>query len=312
MRDELALLGAQLTYKKRMESVLKELRAQEAPLARKVAELEQIMLQEKQDVDRLEGHSLAAFVYYALGRKEEKLDAERREFYAARVKHDAAARELASIRQDIQSTEEDLADLQNCESLYAEALERKRIAIEGSRLPESARILARGKELNTLRCQIQEVEEAAEAGAQALHTLHRVSENLMDIESWNTIDSWGGGKLADMAKHETLDDAQQNIEQLQIQLQKFNRELCDVTIRSSIQPQMEELLKFSASFFDNLFTEEPVTDRLKQARHQLEQTRDYILGILRQLQTLLEHLRHRYQRGKEDLDLIIVNFELHT
>ena len=76
MRDELSLLQAQLTYKKRLEAMLTELRAQEAPLRTKVTELEQIMLRERKDVDRLEGRSLAAFFYFCIGRKTEKLDVE--------------------------------------------------------------------------------------------------------------------------------------------------------------------------------------------------------------------------------------------
>ena len=169
MRDELALLGAQLTYKKRLEAMLKELRAQEAPLSRKVAELEAVMIRERKDVDRLEGRSLSAFVYYALGKKEEKLDAERRQFYAARVKYDAAARELDAIRQDIEATEEDLQDLQDCEAKYAEALEQKRLAIEQAGLPESGEIITRNRTLNRLRCQERELEEALAAGNAALH-----------------------------------------------------------------------------------------------------------------------------------------------
>ena len=312
MRDELALLGAQLTYKKRLEGMLQELKSQEAPLANKVALLEMQMIQERRDVDRLEGHSLAAFVYHVLGRKEEKLDTERREFYAARVKYDAAARELKFIRQDIESTEEDLRDLQNCEVLYAEALERKRAAIEAAGLPESASILAKGRELNLLRCQSVELDEAVEAGTQALHALHLVSESLVGADSWEAIDNWGGGKLADIAKHELLDEAQKNIEELQVHLQKFNKELADVTVRESLQSQIKEMLKFSENFFENIFMDRDIHERIVTARQQLEHTRDHILGILRQLQTQSEQVRHCYQRGKTELDQTVVNFQLNT
>ena len=312
MRDELALLGAQLTYKKRLEGMLQELKNQEDPLAKKVALLEARMIQERRDVDRLEGRSLSAFVYYAIGRKEAKLDAERREFYAARVKYDAAARELESIRQDIEATEEDLRDLRNCEAQYAQALERKRSAIEAAGLPESGSILVRGRELNQLRCQAQELEEAVEAGTQALQTLHAVSENLRDAEDWSTIDLWGAGKFADMAKQETLDEVQRSIEQLQIHLQKFNKELSDVAIRADRQSNIDAMLHFAESFFENIFTDSDILGRVKQARQQMEQTRDQILGLLRQLQTQLELVRHRYQSGKAALDQMVVDFELNT
>ena len=47
MRDELSLLEAQLTYKKRLEAMANELRQQRTVLQQKVAKLEQKMLSEK-------------------------------------------------------------------------------------------------------------------------------------------------------------------------------------------------------------------------------------------------------------------------
>lgn len=310
MRDELALLGAQLTYKKRLEAMLKELHAQEAPLSRKVEALEEIMLRERKDVDRLEGRSLAAFVYYALGKKEEKLDLERREYYAARVKYDAAARELESIRQDIESTQEDLADLQDCEARYAVALEEKRIAIENAGLPESGEILSKGHTLNTLRCQEQELAEAISAGNAALRAADAVEDCLRSAEDWSTLDLLGGGALVDAAKHEKLDEAQKNIEELQVNLQKFNTELADVTIRANVQVSIDAMLKFADFFFDNIFTDAAVMDRVKQAHVQVEHTRDQILGVLRQLQTKLDEVRHGQVKAKAELDALVVKAEL--
>lgn len=310
MRDELALLGAQLTYKKRLEAMLKELHAQEAPLSRKVEALEEIMLRERKDVDRLEGRSLAAFVYYALGKKEEKLDLERREYYAARVKYDAAARELESIRQDIESTQEDLADLQDCEARYAVALEEKRIAIENSGLPEAEEILTKGRNLNRLRCQEQELAEALSAGNAALRAADAVEDCLRSAEDWSTLDLLGGGALVDAAKHEKLDEAQKNIEELQVNLQKFNTELADVTIRANVQVSIDAMLKFADFFFDNIFTDAAVMDRVKQAHVQVEHTRDQILGVLRQLQTKLDEVRHGQVKAKAELDALVVKAEL--
>lgn len=310
MRDELALLGAQLTYKKRLEAMLKELRTQEQTLARKVSLLETKMIEERKDVDRLEGRSLAAFVYYALGKKEEKLDTERREFYAARVKYDAAARELEAIRQDIEATQEDLQDLQDCEAKYAVALEQKRIAIEQSGLPESGEILARGRTLNTLRCQEQELGEAITAGNAALLAADNVADSLRSAVDWSALDLLGGSLFTDNAKNERLDEAQKSIEQLQIQIQKFNKELSDVTIRTNAQVSIDSMLKFADYFFDNIFTDSAVLDRVKQAHMQIEHTRDQILGVLRQLQTKLDEVRHGQIKARAELDALVVQAEL--
>ena len=310
MKDELSLLQAQLTYKKRLEAMLKELHIQQEPLQQKVAQLEKKMRSEQKDVERLEGHSLAAFFYYVLGKKDEKLDEERREYYAARVKYDAAARELEAIEQDIECTEEDLADLADCEERYARVIEERRHAIETAGTPLSEELLEKENTLNFLRSQEQELEEAISTGTTVLRTASEVLSSLRNVENLGYFDRFGNNPLTDMAKHETLDEAQKNIEQLQIAMQRFNKELSDVSIRESMQGSIERMLKFSDSFFDNLFTDVPVPARMRQAREQVDQALDPILGILRQLQTRLEEVRHKQTKAKAEVDALIVSIEV--
>ena len=79
--DELSLLHAQVEYKKRLESMMRELRSQEAALLTRTSGLKEILLQEQKDVQRLEGHSLAAFFLNMTGQKDSVITRERREAY---------------------------------------------------------------------------------------------------------------------------------------------------------------------------------------------------------------------------------------
>lgn len=310
MRDELSLLQAQLTYKKRLEAMLSELKSQQAVLKEKVFRLEKQMNDERKDVDRLEGKSLTAFFYLLTGQKEEKLDTERREYYAARMKYSTSLRELKAIEQDIECTEEDLRDLADCESRFIRVIEQKRIAIENAGTEVSEELLEKEHTLSFLRDQELELEEAIAAGTTALRTANDVVNSLKNAEGLGVIDLPGAGFLADYAKHETLDDAQKNVEELQIALQKFNKELSDVKLRAELQVSMDRLLKFSDQFFDNLLTDSASLDTIKQSHTQVDQTRDNILGILRQLQTRLEEVRHKQTRAKADVDKLIVSIEV--
>ncbi len=76
-------------------------------------------------MDRLEGHSLAAFFYQVIGKMDEKLDKERQEAYAARVKYDAALHDLSSVDADLKQIQNRLARLSDCESQYQAALSEK-------------------------------------------------------------------------------------------------------------------------------------------------------------------------------------------
>lgn len=310
MRDELSLLQAQLTYKKRLQAMLKELQAQREPLVQKVKELETKMVSERKDMEELQGRSLAAFFYTLTGKMGEKLDLERREYYEARVKYDAARRELDAIEMDIESTEEDLADLADCEERYARAIEEKRLAIEQADNSRSRDFLEKEHALNALKYQEKELEEAISAGTNVLRIASDVLNSLRNVESLGYLDRLGHNPLTDMAKHETLDEAQKNVEALQVELQKFNKELSDVPNRESMQGSIDRMLKFSDDFFENLFMDVSVPERLRQSYAQVERALDPTLGILRQLQTRLEEVRHKQITAKKELDTLILEIEL--
>ena len=310
MRDELSLLEAQLTYKKRLEAMAHELREQRAVLQQKVALLEQKMILEKKDVERLEGRSLSAFYYHAFGKMTEKLEGERREYYAARVKYDAAVRELKAVELDLECTEEDLQDLQDCEQRYVRAMEDKRRAIQDSGTPQSRDFLEKEQNLNFLKSQEQELQEAITAGTAALRVANDVVLSLKHVEGLGMFERLGSSFLTDMAKREVLDDAQKNVEQLQIQLQSFNKELSDVKFRDNLGAGMGRLLRFSDTYFENLLTVETPVERLKESIRQVDETRDLILGMLRQLQSRLEEVRHRQVTMQKELNRLIVATEL--
>jgi prefoldin subunit 5 len=107
-----------------------------------------------------------------------------------------------------------------------------------------------------------------------------------------------------------LDDAQKNVEQLQIQLQSFNKELSDVKFRDNLGAGMGRLLRFSDTYFENLLTVETPVERLKESIRQVDETRDLILGMLRQLQSRLEEVRHRQVTMQKELNRLIVATEL--
>ena len=111
-------LWQQVAEKKSCEAKQKELTAQRDTLADCLKKLEKSKLAEQADVDRLEGHSLAAFFYQVIGKMDEKLDKERQEAYAARVKYDAALHDLSSVDADLEQIQNRLARLSDSGSCW--------------------------------------------------------------------------------------------------------------------------------------------------------------------------------------------------
>ena len=242
--EDLQQLKDKVTQKKRMETELLDLYAQNRNLTETVAQLKKIKNSEQKDVDRLEGGSLAAFFYNVVGKMDEKLTKEKEEAYKAAVKYETAKEELDSVHSEILRREEAVKALQGCEVAYQTAFEEKLREVRTSGTAAAEQVMAVEEKLYQQECQKKELEEAILAGKQALSTVNAVLDSLDDAEGWATWDTFGGGGfLTDMMKHSQLDDAQEKINRLQVELRQLKTELADVEIHADIQVQLEEFLK---------------------------------------------------------------------
>ena len=303
--EDLRRLRAQVERKRQLETIVQELQTQRAGLTSWVQELQRQMQLEQADVDRLEGHSLAAFFYGVVGKMDEKLTKERREAYAARVKYDAAARELSGLEAELLEREAEQRTLSGCESRYAQALRARGEALKAAGGAVGAEILKLEARLAELESQRRELREAVSAGEAARNTADAILSSLGSAEGWATWDLVGGGLISDLAKHGHLDDAQQMVEQLQVQLRRFKTELADVTIQADLQISIDGFLRFADYFFDGLFADWMVLDRIGQSQSQTQETRNQIQLVLDRLEALLRAADREQQETKARLDQVI-------
>lgn len=308
--EQLQQLQAQMARFKQLEAMIKELRSQRDTLAAQVRELESIKLEEQADVDRLEGRSLAAFFYHVIGKMDEQLDKERREAYAARVKYDAAARELEGVEADLRRFEEELTALLGCERRYEAVLKEKAEAIKAAGGANGEEIFQLEARMAFLESQKKELREAISAGNAALNTAKQVLSSLDSAEGWGTWDLLGGGLVADLAKHSHLDEAQGAVEQLQSQLRRFKTELADVTVQANMQVNVDGFLRFADYFFDGLFADWAVLDKISQSKEQVQNTKQQIETVLSRLNSMLRAAEQEQAQIKEKLDALIRNTQL--
>ena len=308
--DQLQQLQEQMARSKQLEAMIKELRSQRDSLAAQVRELESIKLEEQADVDRLEGRSLAAFFYNVIGKMDEQLDKERQEAYAARVKYDAAARELEGVEADLRRYESELSALRGCEHRYDEVLKEKADAIKAAGGSNGEEILKLEERNAFLESQKKELQEAISAGNAALSITQQVLSSLDSAEGWGTWDLFGGGLVADLAKHSHLDEAQGAIEQLQSQLRRFKTELADVTIQADMQVNVDGFLRFADYFFDGLFADWAVLDKINQSQSQVQNTKSQIAGVLSRLDSMMRTLEQEQVQIKSKLDTLVRDAQL--
>ena len=308
--EQLKALQEKTARFRQLSAVLQELHRQRADLAAQVRQLEAIKLDEQADVDRLEGRSLKAFFYNVIGKMDEQLSKERQEAYAARVKYDAASRELEAVNDDIHRCEAEFRELHDCERQYKEVLGAKAAAIKAAGGTNVEELLKLEERFAFLESQKKELREAISAGNAARSTASSVLSSLDSAEGWGTWDILGGGMLADIAKHSHLDEAQSTIEILQSQLRRFKTELADVTIHADLQVSVDGFLRFADFFFDGLFADWAVMDQISQSKSQVHSTVSQIERVLAQLNTMSDTAAQEQARVKETLDKLILDAKL--
>ena len=292
-------LWRQVAEQKTLRAKLDELQAQRRALAGRLSELDRERRAEQADVDRLEGRSLAAFFFQVMGTREEKLDRERQEAYAARVRYDAAARELESVERDAAGLEARLQALAGCERRYQEALLARVGALKAAAGPAAQELMECETRMETAQLQQQEIDEAIRAGRNARQAADAVLDALDSAAGWSRWDVVGGGLLADMAKYSRLDEAQEQVERLQVELRRFKTELADVEINADLQVEVEGFLRFADIFFDNLLTDWAVLDHINQAGQQVQRTRRQIERVLTKLKKMKADLRSQIEDERE-------------
>lgn len=283
-----------------------QLRQQQTRLKAQVKELAEILEKEQMDVQRMERTSLTSIFYAMVGKKEEALDREKAEAYAAKLKYDTAAQQLQGVEEDLARVEARLQDIASCERKYERLLREKTEAVKASGSQEAQRILHLEQEIAQQQSQKREIQEALHAGSCALDTAQQMLSSLDSAKNWGTYDLIGGGVFADMAKHSHLDDAQAYVVQLQNQLRRFRTELADVQVDGNMQVNVEGFLRFADYFFDGLFVDWAVLDKIKQSQANVRDTMDQIQDVMYRLRCMDEVVEERLSSlEKEKNDTVV-------
>lgn len=299
---ELQRLQHEIARKRQLDAVLDDLHGQRRELTERANALKAAKIKEQSDVDKLEGRSLAAFFYGVIGKMDEKLDKEREEAYAAAVKYDAAAKELTAVEHAIREKETELHPLRDCERLYQQLLHQKKNAIKATGGAVAEDILRTEERIAYLDEQAKELKEAQNAGRAALSVADEVLSSLGSADGWATWDLFGGGLISDIAKHGHLDDAQEAVERLQVQLRRFKSELADVSIQADMQVNIDGFLRFADYFFDGLFADWAVKDRINQSDSQVRQTISQIQTVLGRLEGMARSVEAERNEAEAELE----------
>lgn len=311
MRDyqrESQLLRERLACLKEDQAVLKTLLEQEMACQGELEHCRAEKAREQQDVDRLQGLSLAAFLAVLRGNKDEELAREQAEAYAAAARYETAKRQLEDVWEDVVFRRSRIRKNSSAPEEYERLLREKAEALGGGDSPAARTLRQLEEQLSGLTARCRELQEAISAGEAVEANLRSLARKMDDAEGWSTFDLVGGGLLADMAKYSALEDAQHLARQLQGGLRRYEAELADVTIPANFQIEIDHFLGIADVWFDNIFTDWAVRDhiqaskrRIGEARRQVDQVQGQLRADLSAAKAELDRVHARWQQAAEQL-----------
>ena len=114
----------------------------------------------------------------------------------------------------------------------------------------------------------REIREAIDAADNALDHLRSARRYLDSAGNWGLLDMFGGGLISGFMKHSKMSDAEREIDDARYALQRFSKELRDVSGYSSIH--INDFLTFADFFFDGFVADILVQSKISDGKRQCE------------------------------------------
>lgn len=270
----------------KIDSMLQHLLLEQADLAEKAAQLKGKLVKEDADVERLEKRSLAALFYSALGNYIHRLEKERQEALAAKLKLKQAKSDLEDVRSEIASLRSRRQEYLDYPRRYDALYAQKKEMLLNSGSEAAQELMDTKEELSQCKNMLGEVGEAMAAGESVLASIDRTLNSLGSAENWGVWDVLGGGLLADLAKHSHIDDARAEADRTQRLLRHFNTELADVKIHGHFTFETGGFAKFADFFFDGLIADFVMQSKITNSRDSVARVRRQVVAVIERLERI--------------------------
>lgn len=230
------------------------------------------------------------------GERDEALAHERAEAAATHCRVTEAEARLAAVEREHDAARRRLDHLAAAQGTYAAALEEKEQHLAESGDPRGRSLLQLADERGRLIGEINELSEALAAAGAAEQALTQVQERLGSASSWSTYDTFfGGGAISSAVKHSRLDEAADAAAEADQRLAVLRTELADVDDLTLTAPQLAVGggTRFVDVWFDNIFTDLAVRDRIRQAQQNVARSMQLVSDVQARLTTRAARVRAR-------------------
>jgi len=273
-----------------------DLQARQDHLGSELAVLQAQYQHEQKDVDRLEHLSLSRVFASMKGSREDALTREQAEANAVRVRVADAQARLEAVRSELQAAQNRLGQLASAPQAYAAMLAEKERHLTESGDPRRATLLSLADERGRLNAELAEMNQAMAAADAARQALSVVEDRLGSASGWNTYDTFfRGGMLATAMEHSRLDDAAAAAAEADRRMAVLRTDLTELDRVAETSPMitLSSATRFVDLWFNNIFTDLAVRDRIQQGQQNVAQSLQMVSAIEGRLKTQSAEVQSR-------------------
>ena len=301
INKEILEFKERLRENKKLESLRRRIEEELSKKKIQQKKLEKILEKEKKDFEKLEKLSLSSVFLSLIGKKEEKLDKEKKEYLIAKLKYDKYMKQINELENELAHTNKLLIDYKEVDKKYDELLKQKEELLikEGSK--SGHQFKNELLNMDELKVDIKEIKEAINSGETVLNSLDMMKQNLQSAKGWGTWDILGGGLISDIAKHSAINKANDIAKIAQSNLKLFKKELSDVNEFTNIQVNLSSFAYFADFFLDGIFADWFVQSKINDSLNNVNKTMKEIEAIISGLNQNLT--KSEYSLKKSELEI---------
>lgn len=266
-------------YSRRLEELTKEREREEENFHN----LKTKFHKELQDAEQLERISLTKLFLMISGKKEERIAKEKKEAHKARLLYEESLRKLEDLDAKIQAIAAKVSEFGDAPDKLQSLLVMKEQMIHSTNPVLSKILYGLAQQKAQLTTLLQEISEAESAAFKAKEALENAKAVLENAKNWGYVDMAGGDFLATAIKRSYMDDARASLHTAQHYMEMLQAELSDLGKDLTTNLDISEFLSIADYFFDNIFSDYLVQDKITRSTSQVNKCLEKLEGLLLEL-----------------------------
>lgn len=305
INKEILELKEKLRENKKLESLKK---AKEEELSKKkiqIQELKEILEKERQDIEKLENGGISSMLLTLLGKREEKLDKEKEEYFIVKLKSEDFNSKIDKLENELTYIKNLLTSHGDINKRYEELIKEKERLIIREGGSQGIKLKGHLANIDKLKIDMKEIDEAIASGKKTLNSLNGLRENLQSAQNWGVWDILGGGLISNIGKHSAIDDANDIARDVQEQLKSFKKELSDVNEFTHIEVNLSSFASFADFFLDGIFADWFVQSKINNSLDNVNSTISVVDKIINDLNRSLKGLKENLIQSEVEVEKIL-------